>query len=87
MFTRNFLQNTVILHHGTSELKGKSTPEQREDNVTEVTNVTFVNFCNRVNVEITCALIALKLIKTFWMVFVVEQFIWDKNNIIGCSLE
>ena len=37
--------------------------------------------------SLTRTLIALKLIKTLWMVFVVEEFIWEGNSIIGCNLE
>ena len=33
MFTRRFLLNTVILHHGTNDLKSKSTSKQIADNI------------------------------------------------------
>ena len=37
--------------------------------------------------SLTHTLITLKLIKILSMVFVVEEFIWEENSIIGCSLE
>ena len=52
-----------------------------------VFHILHIKFVVKDLVNITQSFIALKLIKIFWLVFIVKQFIWHKNNIFGCSSE